>query len=68
MREPGALTTGAGGAGRFAPGKAMDMWTMRLRRTGLGRGQRAALPTADPFDHMPTASHQEIKLYSITHR
>ena len=33
----------------------MDMWTMRLRRTGLVRGQRDALPTADPFAHMPTA-------------
>ena len=38
--------------------QAMDMWTMRLRRTGLVRGQRAALPTADPFAHMPTAFHQ----------
>ena len=40
--------------------QAMDMWTMRLRRTGCGRGQRAAarlaLPTAAAFDHMPTAS------------
>jgi len=39
----------------------MDMWTMRLRRTGCDRGQRAAcaaaLPTAAAFDHMPTASH-----------
>jgi len=35
----------------------MDMWTMRLRRTGGDRGQRAAvLPTAAAFDHMPTAS------------
>ena len=37
----------------------MDMWTMRLRRTGCDRGQRAAarpaLPTAAAFDHMPTA-------------
>jgi hypothetical protein len=33
----------------------MDMWTMRLRRTGLVRGRRDALPTADPFAHMPTA-------------
>jgi len=44
----------------FAPGRlAMDMWTMRLRRTGCDRGQRAAarpaLPTAAAFDHMPTA-------------
>jgi hypothetical protein len=31
--------------------------TMRLRRTGIAHGQRAALPTADPFDHMPIASH-----------
>ena len=39
--------------------QAMDMWTMRLRRTGSDRGQRAAarlaLPTAAAFDHMPTA-------------
>jgi hypothetical protein len=33
----------------------MDMWTMRLRRTGRSRGQRHALPTAAPFAHMPTA-------------
>jgi len=37
----------------------MDMWTMRLRRTGCGDGQRAAarpaLPTAAAFHHMPTA-------------
>jgi len=35
------------------------MWTMRLRRTGCGDGQRAAarpaLPTAAAFHHMPTA-------------
>lgn len=38
--------------------RAMDMWTMRLRRTGCDRGQRAAaLPTAAAFDHMPTAFH-----------
>src|SRR6185369_9528189 len=37
----------------------MDMWTMRLRRSGLARGQRAALPTADPFAHMPTAFNQQ---------
>jgi hypothetical protein len=47
------------GAGRCAPGRAMDMWTMRLRRTGLVRGQRAALPTADPFAHMPTAFNRK---------
>ena len=38
---------------------AMDMWTMRLRRTGGDRGQRAAArlrcPPAAAFDHMPTA-------------
>jgi hypothetical protein len=28
---------------------------MRLRRTGADRGQRYALPTAEPFAHMPTA-------------
>ena len=40
----------------------MDMWTMRLRRTGRARGQRDALPTAAPFDHMPTAfDHHEVK-------
>jgi hypothetical protein len=33
----------------------MDMWTMRLRRTGHSRGQRDALPTAASFAHMPTA-------------
>jgi hypothetical protein len=33
----------------------MDMWTMRLRRTGSARGQRAALPTVAAFAHMPTA-------------
>jgi len=33
----------------------MDMWTMRLWRTGRNRGQRDALTTAAPFDHMPTA-------------
>ena len=68
IRELEFRSYGPGRAGRFTPGKAMDMWTMRLRRTGLGRGQRAALPTADPFDHMPTASHQEIKHYRITRR
>lgn len=35
--------------------RAMDIWTMRLRRTGNSRGQREALPTAVPFAHMPTA-------------
>ncbi len=39
----------------------MDIWTMRLRRTGRSRGQRDALPTAAPFDHMPTAIDDEIK-------
>jgi hypothetical protein len=39
----------------------MDMWTMRLRRTGIDRGQRDALPTVDPFDHMPTAMKREKK-------
>jgi len=43
----------------------MDMWTMRLRRTGCVRGQRAAarpaLPTAAAFDHMPTALDIELK-------
>ena len=47
------------GAGRCAPGGAMDIWTMRLRRTGRDRGQRGAarlaLPTAAPFAHMTTA-------------
>jgi hypothetical protein len=33
----------------------MDMWTMRLRRTGCVRGQRPALPTDAPFAHMTTA-------------
>jgi hypothetical protein len=37
----------------------MDMWTMRLRRTGCVRGQRGAarhaLPTDAPFAHMTTA-------------
>ena len=39
------------------------MWTMRLRRTGRGRGQRGAarlaLPTAAPFAHMTTAFSHE---------
>ena len=39
--------------------RAMDMWTMRLRRTGPGHGQRYALPTAAPFVHMPTASNHD---------
>ena len=39
----------------------MDMWTMRLRRTGYDRGQRNALPTAAPFDHMPTAFNDEME-------
>ena len=43
----------------------MDMWTMRLRRTGCDRGQRAAarpaLPTAATFDHMPTAFNRSEK-------
>lgn len=50
-------------AGRCAPGKAVDMWTMRLRRTGLLRGQLTALggrelPTASAFAHMTTASSE----------
>jgi hypothetical protein len=43
----------------------MDMWTMRLRRTGCDRGQRAAaraaLPTAAAFAHMPTAFDERVK-------
>jgi len=36
----------------------MDMWTMRLNGAGLDRGQREyALPTAQPFAHMPTARY-----------
>ncbi len=32
------------------------MWTKRLNGAGLVRGQRGyTLPTAQPFDHMPTA-------------
>lgn len=50
----------AGRGGRALRARqAMDMWTMRLWRTGLGRGQRYALPTAAPFAHMPTTSHYE---------
>jgi len=41
----------------------MDMWTMRLRRTGCDRGQRAAArlrcPTAAAFAHMTTAFDHE---------
>jgi hypothetical protein len=38
--------------------KAVDMWTKRLNGAGLVRGQRGyTLPTAQSFDHMPTASH-----------
>ena len=32
----------------------MDMWTMRLRRTGPDRGQRNALPTAESFAQVRT--------------
>lgn len=42
------------GNGCEAPGP-LDMWTMRLRRTGCARGQRDALPTAARFAHMTTA-------------
>jgi hypothetical protein len=38
------------------------MWTMRLRRTGSARGQRAALPTVAAFAHIPTPfDHKEGK-------
>lgn len=40
----------------------MDMWTMRLRRTGRSRGQRDALPTAAPFAHMTTALDEMIEV------
>jgi len=47
----------------------MDMWTMRLRRTGNGRGQRDALSTAAPFAHMPTAFNEvEKKTERKSHR
>jgi len=51
----------AGGGRALRARRAMDMWTMRLRRTGIDRGQRDALPTVDPFDHMPTAMKREKK-------
>lgn len=39
--------------------EAVDMWTKRLNGAGLGGGQRGyTLPTAQPFDHMPTAFDQ----------
>jgi hypothetical protein len=39
------------------PTQAVDMWTKRLNGAGPDRGQRGyALPTARPFDHMPTAT------------
>lgn len=48
-----------GEAGRYAPGRAMDMWTMRLpahrRRPWTTRRYASALPTDAAFAHMPTA-------------
>lgn len=50
-------------AGRWAPGGAMDIWTLRLaahrRRPWTTRRDAAALPTAAAFAHMPTALDQE---------
>jgi len=50
-------------AGRCAPGRAMDMWTMRLaahrRRPWTTRRCASALPTAAAFAHMPTARDHE---------
>ena len=52
-----------GGAGRCAPGGAMDMWTMRLaahrRHPWTTRRCAAALPTGAAFAHMPTALDDE---------
>jgi hypothetical protein len=56
--SPCAIENSRGRGGRALRARqAMDMWTMRLRRTGRYRGQRNALPTAAPFAHMPTASY-----------
>jgi hypothetical protein len=56
--SPSAVKKSGGRGGRALRARqAMDMWTMRLRRTGCCRGQRKALPTAAPFAHMPTASY-----------
>ena len=59
MKQPRQKNLAAGGGRALRARQAMDMWTMRLRRTGCDRGQRAAarhaLPTAAAFDHMPTA-------------
>ena len=36
--------------------QAMDMWTMRLRRTGCARGQRAAARPALPHRRQPSTT------------
>ncbi len=50
-------------AGRCAPGRAMDIWTMRLtanrQRPWTTRRYAAALPTAAAFAYMPTALDHE---------
>jgi hypothetical protein len=52
-----------GEAARCAPGRAMDMWTMRLaahrRRPWTTHRYAYALPTAAVFDHTPTAREQD---------
>ncbi|GMV01840.1 MAG: hypothetical protein AMXMBFR52_14960 [Burkholderiales bacterium] len=55
-------TIGAARGRALRARQAVDMWTMRLRRTGSARGQRAALPTVAAFAHIPTAlNHKEEK-------